>query len=981
MGKSESQMDIIDNNAPKSKKKLRWTSLEIGLTTIVALLMIVVIAMVALYVTQGGDGICKSADCTKSAARILENMDTTADPCQNFYQYACGGWLKKHIIPETSSRYSTFDILRDELEVVMKDVLEKPDTADISALKKAKTLYKSCTNERTKWTLENAIAALNANYGKQVLINFFVGTDDKASNVHIIHEFNWTSFTNTIMGAVNISLTGQENVIVYAPDYLRKLKPILSDYSARDIQNYIVWRHVMDLVNSLSRVYKDTRKAFRKALYGTTSETAVWRQCANYVNGNMENAVGRLYVEEAFGGESKHMVEEMIAQIREVFIQSLHEIKWMDVETKRKAEEKAKAIRERIGYPEDIKDDAKLNNQYKDLNYKVQEYFENILQNLEFGQKKRLKKLREKVDKEEWITGAAIVNAFYSSGRNQIACCACNYARKTLGAGILQAAAVQALAFCSANVPKQSVLLLYRAEESTCWHHGQPVLTGLYKKGDINLGGLFPIHFRVVTPDHSFRSKVESSKCEGINLYISFDFRAFRWVQTMIFAIEEINNNTELLPNVTLGYAISDTCSTYLKALGAAMALVTGDEEAVSNSMCGKAPQVPVIIGEAGSTASMIIARTLGVFRIPVVSYFASCACLSNRKEFPSFFRTVPSDNFQARGLARLLKLFGWTWVGVIAGDDDYGKSGIQLFREEIKHSDVCVAFSEIIPKVYSKNKIMQIVKTIKQSTAKVIVTFAIEGDIYSVLEEVIRQNITDKQWIATEAWITSALVSAKENFQSLGGTIGFAIRKAEIKGLKPFLCRIHPHADPADPFIVEFWETMFGCSLDFSVNETVESPSSKTRCTGLEDLNNVKSIYNDVSQLRATYNVYKAVYAIAQAVHDLLLCKSGNGPFENGTCSDMTNLQPWQLTHYLSKVNCKSPVGEYIYFDENGDSSASYDIINWQMAADGSVKFVKVGQFDATEGSKNEFKIDEEKIVWSGGQSKVRTEGSYVML
>ncbi|RXM29437.1 Neprilysin [Acipenser ruthenus] len=495
MGKSESQMDIIDNNAPKSKKKLRWTSLEIGLTTIVSLLMIVVIALVALYVTQGGDGICNSADCTKSAARILENMDATADPCQNFYQYACGGWLKKHIIPETSSRYSTFDILRDELEVIMKDVLEKPDTADISALKKAKTLYKSCTNERTKWTLENAIAALNANYGKQVLINFFVGTDDKASNVHIIHfdqpglglpsrdyyecsgayeeactayvdfmidvatlirkeknlpvneslirtelervmdlekkianataktedrndpillynkmelnamgsnfslqveakEFNWTSFTNTIMGAVNISLTGQENVVVYAPEYLRKLKPILSDYSARDIQNYIVWRHVMDLVNSLSRVYKDTRKAFRKALYGTTSETAVWRQCANYVNGNMENAVGRLYVEEAFAGESKHMVEEMIAQIREVFIQSLDEIKWMDVETKRKAEEK--------------------------LNYKVQEYFENILQNLEFGQKKRLKKLREKVDKEEWITGAAIVNAFYSSGRNQI---------------------------------------------------------------------------------------------------------------------------------------------------------------------------------------------------------------------------------------------------------------------------------------------------------------------------------------------------------------------------------------------------------------------------------------------------------------------------------------------------------------------------------------------------------------------------------
>ncbi|KAM6389183.1 neprilysin isoform 1-T4 [Pluvialis apricaria] len=571
MGKSESQMDITEMNTPKPKKKLRWSGLEIGLAVVVILLAIVAITMIVLYATYD-DGVCKTPDCIKSAARILENMDTTAEPCNDFYQYACGGWLKRNVIPETSSRYSNFDILRDELEVVLKDVLDVPSNNDITAVQKAKTLYRSCINETTidsrggkplisllpnvsdwpvattnwdssygiAWTAETAIAQLNSRYGKKVLINFFVGTDDKNSSAHIIHidqpglglpsrdyyectgaykeacsayvdfmisvaklilqernisfnesqiseqmkrvmdlekeianattksedrndplllynkmtlaqlqnnfsleinhkVFNWSKFINDIMSTVQINVDNTEHVIVYDPEYLIKLKSILNKYTSRDLQNYMIWRFVMDLVNSLSRNYKDTRNAFRKALYGTTSETAVWRRCANYVNGNMENAVGRLYVEEAFAGDSKHVVEEMIADIRDVFIKTLDELTWMDAETKKKAEQKATAIRERIGYPDEIvTDDNKLNSEYQELNYKEEEYFENIIQNLVFTQKKRLKKLREKVDKEEWISGAAVVNAFYSASRNQI----------VFPAGILQPP------FFSASQPK-----------------------------------------------------------------------------------------------------------------------------------------------------------------------------------------------------------------------------------------------------------------------------------------------------------------------------------------------------------------------------------------------------------------------------------------------------------------------------------------------------------------------------------------------
>ncbi|XP_033953697.1 neprilysin-like isoform X3 [Pseudochaenichthys georgianus] len=491
---------MTETNPPKLAKKPRWTSLEVGLITIVSLLFIVIVALIILFATQKTEEICTTADCTQSG------------------------------------------------------VLEKTMEGEATALTKAKTLYKSCTNESLielrggaplldmlsdvfdwpmavdnweinygeTWRLENVIAKLNEKYGTHLLVNFFVGTNDRDSNSHIIHfdqqthlgllsrdyyactglyaeacrayeqfmfdlaklirtdrklvinetsirqqvarvmdlekdianatdtpedrnnpvllynkmelgdmntnftlevesqVFDWSYFTAKIMDTVNISVPDTEKVINYSPNYYRRLSVILAKYNKRDLQNYMVWRFAMNMVVGLSRSYRDTRKAFRKALYGTTSEAAVWRQCALYVNNNMDNAVGRLYVQEAFSEKSKELMEEMIKDIREVFISNLYDLTWMDAETKKAAEEKARAIRGRIGYSDDIRDDGYLNNEYKDLSYSTEEYFENILQNLEYVQKKRLRKLGVKVNKDEWVTGAAVVNAFYSSSKNQI---------------------------------------------------------------------------------------------------------------------------------------------------------------------------------------------------------------------------------------------------------------------------------------------------------------------------------------------------------------------------------------------------------------------------------------------------------------------------------------------------------------------------------------------------------------------------------
>ncbi|KAI2653715.1 Extracellular calcium-sensing receptor [Labeo rohita] len=487
----------------------------------------------------------------------------------------------------------------------------------------------------------------------------------------------------------------------------------------------------------------------------------------------------------------------------------------------------------------------------------------------------------------------------------------------------------------------------------SCSLQGRSVSESLYKEGDVIIGGLFPVHVEAPLPDRAFTQIQHGARCQGVNL------RSYRWLKTMIFTVEEINQDPALLPNVTLGYLVADSCLAEGTTLSAALALVTGQEETMSGAECSGAPLVPVIIGDARSSASIVVADTLGVFDIPMVSYFASCACLSDSRRFHSFLRTVPSDVFQAKAMARLLRLLDWTWVGVVAGDDEYGKSGVQLLLKELENAGICVDYLEFIPKSYSQSRIRRIVERIQSSTAIVVVTFAIVPDIKVLLKEVVVQNVTNKQWIATEAWSTSILFFDPAIRSLLSGTIGFALRRADIKGLGSFLAQLSPVKQPNEPFVKDVWEEIFGCSLAQDWQPLSKIP----KCTGLENVEKYGRIYTDVSQLRVTYNVYKAVYAIANAIHNMMACQPGRGLFEDGECPDVTQIKPQQLLHYLNAVNFTTPVGELVYFENNGEPSASYDIMNWHVDESGAVNFIQVGQFDSVKGPGQELNINLEKV------------------
>ncbi|XP_071783679.1 extracellular calcium-sensing receptor-like isoform X1 [Centroberyx gerrardi] len=414
----------------------------------------------------------------------------------------------------------------------------------------------------------------------------------------------------------------------------------------------------------------------------------------------------------------------------------------------------------------------------------------------------------------------------------------------------------------------------------------------------------------------------------------------------MIFAIEEINSSEFLLPNVSIGYRIYDNCGSTLSSMRAAMALMNGEEWTVGKTCSGQSA-VHAIIGESESSSTIVLSRTTGPFNIPVISHSATCECLSSRKEYPSFFRTIASDLYQSRALAQLVKHFGWSWVGAINSDSDYGNNGMAIFLDAAQEEGVCVEYTEKFHRT-EPEKLMKVVEVIRKSTARVIVGFLAHVEMNNLLEQLSLHNITGLQFIGVEAWITADSLVTPTSFDVLGGSLGFAVQKANISSFADFV-------------IKEFWETAFQCTETNRDNVTVKTP-----CKENLDLIELKDYNDDVAELRYSSNIYKAIYAVAHSLQSILKCSNSQG------CDKTVRVSPWQVVESLKQVNFTIKNGDQVWFDSTGAAVARYEVVNWQRGSDGSVQFKPVGYYDASLPPGQKFVLRTEAIMWPGGKTEL---------
>ncbi|XP_075715684.1 extracellular calcium-sensing receptor-like [Rhinoderma darwinii] len=433
----------------------------------------------------------------------------------------------------------------------------------------------------------------------------------------------------------------------------------------------------------------------------------------------------------------------------------------------------------------------------------------------------------------------------------------------------------------------------------------------------------------------------------------------------MIYAIEEINGNDLLLPNITLGFQLFDTCAHMSRALWETFISLTGADKSIPNFQYEE--MVPLaIIGDPLSLLSIAMAAILGVYRYPQVSYAASINSLSDRSLYPSFFRTVPSDDKQSQALAKLVSFMGWKWVGLLSLNNDYGILGSQILKDKLQKLGVCIAYHETFGQGTSFAKLQAIANIIVQSSAKVIILFSRDPQINQLMELLLERKDVERVWLASNGWSNSPLLSIARYSRLLTGTIGFILHEVDMLGFKEFLLGLHPSALlPQDIFIEKFWELVLDCRWPNSPS----SEDNKTRwCTGEEKLQsymNSKYVYN-FNDFRMPYTVYNAVYSVAHAIHNLIFpCALDQKSTTHEKCGDLANIKPWQVFHHLKRVYLKNRMGEEMFFDANGNPPTDYDILNWHRNSDGAIKLVTIGRYNLRETKENELSINITAIRW----------------
>uniref|UniRef100_A0A1A8DGU9 Metabotropic glutamate receptor 3 n=1 Tax=Nothobranchius kadleci TaxID=1051664 RepID=A0A1A8DGU9_NOTKA len=455
-------------------------------------------------------------------------------------------------------------------------------------------------------------------------------------------------------------------------------------------------------------------------------------------------------------------------------------------------------------------------------------------------------------------------------------------------------------------------------------------------EGDLVLGGLFPVHEK--------GSGME--ECGRVN-----EDRGIQRLEAMLFAIDRINNDNSLLPGVSLGVHILDTCSRDTYALEQALEFVRAsltkvdDTEFIcpdgSYALQDDSPlAIAGVIGGSFSSVSIQVANLLRLFQIPQISYASTSAKLSDKTRYDYFARTVPPDFYQAKAMAEILRFFNWTYVSTVASEGDYGETGIEAFEQEARMRNICIATSEKVGRSNAKKSYEVVIRQLLQKpNAHVAVLFLRSDDARELIAAAARLN-TSFIWVASDGWGAQESI-VKGNEVTAEGAITLELAANPIADFNRYFLNLNPVKNLRNPWFKEFWEQRFQCSLGLGGLALRETPLPP--CD--EDLSMDKGYFEPESKIMFVVN---AVYAMAHALHHMQRSLCFN---TTKLCDSMKALDGRRLYRdYILNVSFTAPFSPQgsetvVKFDPQGDGMGRYNIFSYQRAGE-RYGYVPVGEW-----------------------------------
>ncbi|XP_015746611.1 vomeronasal type-2 receptor 26-like, partial [Python bivittatus] len=431
----------------------------------------------------------------------------------------------------------------------------------------------------------------------------------------------------------------------------------------------------------------------------------------------------------------------------------------------------------------------------------------------------------------------------------------------------------------------------------------------------------------------------------------------------LIFAVNEINENQQILPNFTLGFNIYDSYYEAKWTYHSAMELLSTQKRFTPNYRCDIQNNLVAIIEGIDIDISLPIATMLSIYKVPQFTY-GSTAVRNNQRESLPFFRMVPNEILQYKGIVQLLLHFKWMWVGILAINDDNGDRFVQRILAGFPVNGICFAFIERInipfldDYITSVGEMIGIVDKIKKSKTNVLVLY---GETRSMIYWRWMFQLFDIKGVV---WIMSAQTDLFSfsyqrdwDIQVINGALSFTVKSCKFPGFQHFWQSRKPSNSKGDNFLLAFWEQAFSCK--FSNPHTTGGI-----CTGEEKLEDLPGTVSEMFMMGHSYSIYNAGYAMAHVLHGLQKSKSRYGSMAIEQRWKLQD-QPWQFHHLLRSFSFNNSAGDKISFDHNGELIVGFDIINWITFSNQSFLKVKVGKMNPRSTSEQEFSINCHAITW----------------